>query len=732
MAEEGKQGQEKAKNAPAFDAALDCLCFIAGLCGVNADEKQIRRANIIKAGGMDLPTLVGAARQLGLKARCIDYAAKKDEATLPLPAIIILRNGSHAVLLEQSEGQAVLYDPFCKTTLALTESAFLEQWSGQAVLIAKEKKHTEGAGASFGLRWFAPILLRYKRAFGKVLLFSLLIQGFGLISPLFTQVVINKVLVQHSVGSLHVMVAGMIAICVYEAWISGLRSYMLNHHLSKVDVVVSARLFKKLLALPLPFFERQQVGDIVARLREMETIRGFIVGSAFTTIVDSVFALVYLLIMFFYSGYLTLVVLLTLGCYAVLNLALTPLLRRGLKEKFRLGAENQTFLIEAITGIQTVKTAAAEHYFIKKWDEMLSGYVKRVFANANIDNIGNNTATFIQQVSMICILWIGIRQVIDNQLTVGELIAFQMYATAVVSPVLRLVALWQNLQETKEAVARLGEIVNEQAEPTFDPARTTLATISGEIVLDGVTFRYEKNAKKILHDINLQIKAGSRVGIVGRSGSGKSTLAKMIQRLYLPESGRILIDGIDLAQVEPAWLRRQIGVVLQENYLFHGSIKDNIALAKQDASWEEIESAAAIAGVDRFAAGLSKGYDALVGERGTALSGGQKQRIAIARALLTNPRILVFDEATSSLDNEAEELIRNNLGRMAEGRTVLMVAHRLSTIQDCDSIIVMQDGRIVEQGQHEELLAARGEYYRLYNSQQLATTSNTEKRSGIA
>ncbi len=700
------------------DSALQCLIFVAAFIGVAADERQIRRANIIGKSGMDTATLIRTAQQLGLKARFVDYNRNKAKAVFPLPAIIVLQNGCYVIMLKRDTEKAILYDPYQKKSVVLSNESMLEQWTGKTVLIARRSKFIDKEEKKFGLAWFLPVMMRYKNAFGKVLLLSLVIQALGLLSPLFTQVIINKVLVHHSADTLKLLVTGMIGICIYGAWLNGLRSYLFNHHISKVDVMLSARLFKHVMALPINFFEKYRIGDIVSRLGELDKIRGFIVGSAFTTIIDSAFALIYLVIMFFYSRSLTFITIVTLGCYVLLNLILTPLFRRRLNKKFKLSTENQSFMIETITGIQTVKTMAAEQYFITKWDEMLSRYVKSVFTTANIDNLGNNAAQLIQQLSMIGILWAGVYQVMNNQLTVGELIAFQMYANFVVSPVLRLITLWQKFHETREALDRLGDIVNEQPEPVFNPDRTTLSTIRGEIALDRVTFRYRENSKEILRGLDLKIAAGTCVGIVGRSGSGKSTLTKIIQRLYVPEAGRVLIDGVDLAQVEPAWLRRQVGVVLQENYLFNGTIRDNIAVAEPQASMEEILKVASIAGVDQFVVELPNGYNTIVGERGTALSGGQKQRIAIARSILTDPRILIFDEATSALDYESENIIKNNLGQMAAGRTMIMIAHRLSTIQDCDSIVVMDDGKIVEQGTHEQLLSRRGEYYQLYMLQE--------------
>lgn len=713
-----QQEKEEIQEDVFVDSALQCLLRISQIIGVAADEKQIRRAHIIGKAGMDLATLVRTAKEMGLKAHYVDYSNKKAKASFPLPAIGILENGCYIVILSRNGENTIVFDPYKDHQVSISEEVFIEQWSGKTILIAKRPSFAEEEEAKFGLAWFIPVIMQYKKAFGKILLFSLILQIFGLITPLFTQVIINKVLVHHSLSTLNILVVGVIAICIFEAWITGLRSCMLNHHISKVDVTLSAKIFHHLMALPIKFFEKYKVGEIVSRIRELDNIRGFIVGSAFTVILDSAFSLMYLGIMVMYSGYLTIVTLVALGLYIILNLVLTPLFRRKLKEKSKLDTANQTFMIEAITGIQTVKSLAVEKYFIQKWDEMLSRYIKSVFVTANINNVGNNIATLIQQLSMIGILWVGVNQVMENQLSVGELIAFQMYSSSVVSPVLRLVDIWQRFQQTRVSVNRLGDIMSEKSEPVFDPDRTTLSTIRGEIILDRVTFRYREDTNEILSQINLKIEANTSIGIVGRSGSGKSTLTKIIQRLYVPEAGRILIDGVDMAQVEPAWLRRQIGVVLQETYLFNGSIRDNIALAKLDASMDEIIKVAQIAGVDEFANEMPNGYNTIVGERGATLSGGQKQRIAIARALLIDPRILIFDEATSALDNESENIIKANLGKMAVGRTLIMIAHRLTTIRDCDTIIFMEQGKIIEKGTHAELLALKGAYYDLYMLQE--------------
>jgi subfamily B ATP-binding cassette protein HlyB/CyaB len=456
----------------------------------------------------------------------------------------------------------------------------------------------------------------------------------------------------------------------------------------------------------------------VARVKELDNVRQFITGSGLTVILDTIFAIVYIIAMFTYSNYLSWITLLILPLYIILNVVATPIYRKRLNDKFAAGTENQAFLIEAVTGIHSVKSLAVESHFIQKWEQMLARYTKTSFATANLSNVAGNIGGFIQQVFILAILWFGSYQVMQNKLSVGELIAFQMMSGQVIAPILRLVNMWQNFQQTMVSVDRLGDILNEPAEPAFNASRTTLPAVQGDIVFDRVTFRYRPDMSEALYQLSINIEAGTSIGIVGRSGSGKSTLTKMIQRLYVPESGRILIDGVDLAQVEPAWLRRQIGVVLQDSFLFNGTVRDNIGAARLDAPIEEIITAATNSGAHDFIQGFSDGYDTIVGERGTALSGGQRQRIAIARALLTNPRILIFDEATSALDYESERIIMDNLDTLAVGRTMIMIAHRLSTVRRCDRIIVLERGRVIEQGNHEELLGIRGVYYGLYLQQE--------------
>jgi subfamily B ATP-binding cassette protein HlyB/CyaB len=508
------------------------------------------------------------------------------------------------------------------------------------------------------------------------------------------------------------------AIAIFEALLGGIRSYTMSHTTSRVDVELGSRLFHHLMALPMGYFEARQVGQNVARVHELDTIRNFITGSALTLILDLGFTIVFLLVMWYYSSTLFFVVAATIPCYILLSVFITPILRHRLNEKFKYGAANTAFLTESVTGVQTVKAMAVEPQMQRKWEDQLANYVSASFRSQNLGNVANQIAGLINKLMTLGIIWWGAHLVIGGELTVGELIAFNMLAGRVSGPILKLVQLWQDFQQAGISIERLGDILNTPREPGYNPNRSTLPSIAGDVSFEHVRFRYRHDGPVILDGFNLQVKPGEIIGIVGRSGSGKSTLTKLIQRLYLPESGRVLVDGVDLAMVDTAWLRRNIGVVLQENFLFNQTVRENIALTNPAAPMGQIVAVAKLAGAHEFIVDLPEAYDTMVGEQGSNLSGGQRQRLAIARALLTNPRILIFDEATSALDYESERIIQDNMAEICKGRTVFIIAHRLSTVRICNRIIVMNKGHIVEQGPHDELLQQQGYYAQLHGYQQ--------------
>jgi subfamily B ATP-binding cassette protein HlyB/CyaB len=568
----------------------------------------------------------------------------------------------------------------------------------------------------FDFTWFIPAIVKYRKLLGEVLIASFFIQLFALLTPLFFQVVIDKVLVHKAMTTLHVVAIGMLAIVLFETILGGLRHYLFSHTSSRIDVSLGAQLFRHMMRLPIAYFEARRVGETVARVRELETIRQFLTSSTLTIVIDLFFTVVFLVVMFYYSPILTFVVLGTIPLYLGLSIIATPLFRGRLEEKFNRGAENQAFLVESINGMETVKAMAIEPAMQRKWEEQLAGYVKSSFRASNLSNIAGQIAQFMGKLTTIVILWIGAHLVMSGELSIGQLIAFNMLAGRVNGPIMRIVQLWQEFQQAGISLQRLGDLLNAPTEPSYTN-RTNLPELKGHIQFDNVTFRYQPDRPEILRQLSLDIEAGKTIGIVGRSGSGKSTLAKLVQRLYVPENGRVLIDGVDLAQIDPVWLRRQIGVVLQENLLFNRSVRDNIALADPGLPMEPIVQAAKLAGAHEFILELPEGYDTVVGEHGASLSGGQRQRIAIARALVTNPRILIFDEATSALDYESESIVQKNLARICQGRSVLIIAHRLSTVRNSDCIYVMDKGEIVESGTHQELLKRNGYYANLHKHQ---------------
>lgn len=704
-----------------IDTALVCLVNIAAHFKIPADYNQLARAYIVDKAGVDTVGLLRAAGDLGLKARKFTDMTADHLAKMPHPCICRMTNGTYVLYRgANKDGNPLLLDPAVGKQGFVTRAAFAQAFAGEVILFARRfriEKLTDKV-EKFGFGWFLPVVLKYKSFLVQVFFISLLLQGFGLLTPFFTQTIIDRVLTHRSVSTMDVMLAGMILVALFNQFMVALRTYLFVHTTNKIDVTLSAHLFRKVTELPVKYFDKWQVGDVVSRMSELETIRGFLTGQSLTVVLDVVFAVVYLTVMFIYSSTLSYIVWATIPLYIILNAIIAPVYKKRINERFLLATEQQSFTIEAITGMRTVKTMGVEQTFVERYEEVLSRYLKSALSVLNLANAAGCIGMFLNMAFNLAILWIGAYQVMEHNITVGELIAFQMLAGQVIAPILRLVNMWQSFQQIRVSMARLGDIMNEKSEPAFNPNRTTLPQLKGEVIFDKVNFRYKADGKNVLTDISVRITPGAHVGIVGRSGSGKSTLTKLIQRLYVPESGRVLVDGVDIAQVETAWLRRQIGIVLQENFLFAGTIKENIAIAMPNIGDEAIERAAKLAGVDDFVKDMPQGYDTFVGERGSLLSGGQRQRVAIARALLLDPKILIFDEATSALDTESEQKILQNMGEIAKGRTTITIAHRLSTVRDCDAIMAMDHGRIVEAGTHAQLMAHKGYYYHLYMAQE--------------
>ena len=694
-------------------SGLEALLTLLHLQGVAADRDQIRHRLGTSTPGV--PEILRYARDLGLKARTLRSSWPRLAKT-PLPGIAVLRDGTFMVIAKASDEKVLVQSPQTRRPELMTRDEFARVWDGGLILMARR------AGLSdltrrFDVTWFLGAIGKYRRLLGDVLVASFFLQLFALVSPLFFQVVIDKVLVHRSLTSLDVLMIGLVAISLFETVLGILRTYLFSHTTNRIDVELGARLFRHLLALPMSYFQARRVGDSVARVRELENIRNFLTSSALTLVIDLFFTAVFLAVMFVYSPLLSVVVLGSFPFYIAVSASVTPLFRERLDEKFRRGAENQAFLVESVTGIETLKAMAVEPQMQRRWEEQLAGYVASSFRVLSLGNTASQLVQFVSKIVTASILYFGAKLVIGGALSVGELVAFNILAGRVSAPVLRLAQLWQDFHQARLSIARLGDILNTTAEPSYAAGRAALPAIRGNVSFDHVTFRYRVDGQEILHDISFDVPAGQTVGIVGPSGSGKSTVTKLVQRLYVPQGGRVLIDGMDLVMADPAWLRRQIGVVLQENMLFNRSVRDNIALADPAMPMEQIAAAAELAGAHDFILELAEGYDTIVGERGSTLSGGQRQRIAIARALVTNPRILIFDEATSALDYESERIIQHNMKEIARGRTVLVIAHRLSTVRTADRIFTLERGRLVEDGTHDTLIKTGGRYAALHRLQ---------------
>ena len=695
------------------DPGLTALVMLLRFHGVGADPSQIRHHCGTSVIGVS--EMIRCAKEFGLKAREAKTSWAR-LATTPLPAIAVLRSGDFLVLGKFGQDKIIVQSTRTPRPSLMTKAELEEIWTGRIVLMTRRSGLME-LSRRFDITWFLDAIRKYHRQFSEVLLASFFLQLFALVSPLFFQVVIDKVLVHRSVSTLDVLTIGLVGIATFETILSIIRTYLFSHTTNRIDVELGARLFQHLLALPVSYFQTRRVGDSVARVRELENIRNFLTSSALTLVIDLFFTLVFLGVMLFYSPLLTGVVLAGFPFYIAISAGAAPRFRRLLDEKFKRGAENQAFLVESIGGVETLKAMAIEPQMQRRWEEQLAGYVASSFRVLRLGNTASNSVQYANKLVMAGVLYFGAKLVIAGGLSVGELVAFNMLAGRVTQPVLRLAQIWQDFHQAKISVERLGDILNTTPEPKFNPTRAALPAIRGDVTFDHVSFRYRIDGQEILHDVSFSVSAGQVVGIVGASGSGKSTVAKLIQRLYVPERGRVLIDGVDLAMVDTAWLRRQIGAVLQESVLFNRSIRENIALADPAMSIEQVVEAAKLAGAHDFILELPEGYDTVVGERGASLSGGQRQRIAIARALVTNPRILIFDEATSALDYESERIIQDNMQRIAQGRTVVVIAHRLSTVRRSNRIITIDRGRLVEDGTHDELMRRGGRYASLHRMQ---------------
>jgi ATP-binding cassette subfamily B protein len=706
-----------------LDSALACFKMLAQHWQIPFKREVIRRVLVNQQERNETLSLMHCgtvAEMLGVQAQL---------AMIPAGAIGRLQTPA---IIQWQESFALVYEITADAiVLAIPEIGIVRRQASDViaaipqnaapmghipVLLLQSTRNT--LQQKFGLSWFLPSLLKYRRVLIEVLIASFFVQLFGLANPLITQLIIDKVLVQNSPNTLQVFGVFLIVIAIFEAILTSIRTHLFVDTSNRIDLALGAEIIDHLLRLPLRYFERRPVGELTTRINELENIRQFLTGTALTVVLDAVFSVIYIVVMFIYSWLLALVALATLPLFVALTALVSPIVRRQLRTKAERNAQAQSYLVEVLSGIQTVKAQNIELRSRWQWQERYAKYVSAGFKTVLTQTTASATSNFLNQLSSLLVLWVGAYLVLDGKLSLGQLIAFRIIAGYVTSPLLRLTQLWQNFQETALSLERLSDILDTPPEADeIDRSNIALPTITGNVSYENVSFRFNPSGPLQLNNINLEFTAGEFVGIVGQSGSGKSTLMKLLPRLYPLESGRILIDGYEITKVELYSLRRQVGIVPQDSLLFEGTVQENIALNFPDATAEQIIYAAKVAAAHDFIMSLPNGYNTRVGERGSALSGGQRQRIAIARTVLQNPRLLILDEATSALDYDSERQVCLNLAEAFKGRTVFFITHRLTTIRNADRILMMDQGSVVEEGTHTDLMALRGRYYCLYQQQ---------------
>lgn len=660
-----------------------------------------------------LADLLPAITRLQLKGSLRQCRADR-LARQPLPAIAQDRQGRFFIIAQVRDGQCLVHDPLTSISQRLDAEQLAASWTGQLLRI---EAPGNGGPSRFDFTWFIPVLVKYRKPLGQTLLVSLFLQLFALVTPLFFQVVMDKVLIHRAFTTLDVLAAALLLLLAFESLLSGLRNYFFAHTACRIDVELGAQLFKHLIELPLSYFAARRVGDSVARVRELENIRGFLTDNSVILLLDVLFSVVFVALMWRYSPWLTAVVLASVPVYLLVSLVMTPILRARLDISVGRQAQQQAFLVETLRGIDTVKALALEPQTIRQWDQHLAASAAAGFRTQNSSVLTAEAIGFISKLLAVITLYVGARLVIDGQMTAGQFIAFNMLSGRVTQPLQRLAQLWVSFQQTGLAMQRLADILDTRPERAA-AAQPGTPALNGQVRFDNVHFTYPNASAAVLQGLDLHIRPGEVVGIVGPSGSGKSTLAKLLQRLYVPQAGRVLFDEQDVSQLNLQSLREQIGVVEQESLLFNLSIRANIALADPGSPLDDVIAAAKTAGAHAFILEQAQGYDTLVDEHGASLSGGQRQRLAIARALLRDPRLLIFDEATSALDYESERVIQQNMQAISADRTMIIIAHRLQAVRHADRIVVLDKGRVVEEGCHDLLVGVEEGYYRgLWESQ---------------
>ncbi len=702
--------------------ALYCLEFVAARRGVDLSVEQLKHAHAVDGTALPVSAVLRIAQQAGFRAK----AAKIEWRTLldlgeAFPAMVQLANGNWVVVAGAKGGVdecVSVIDPLAERRdepLLINEEQFCANWHGDVLLI-KQDQSQGTSEKKFGFRWFIPELLRERRLFIDVAIVATVLYGLGLVVPIFFQLVIDKVLVHESFTTLYVLAVGAIAALTFDAIFNFLRRYLMLYVTSKVDIRVATKTFAHLLGLPVTFFEHISAGVLVKHMQQAGRIREFLTGRLFLTFLDALSLLVFIPVLAMYSVKLTGLVLAFTVLSGLIVIVLLGPFRRRLADLYQAEGTRQALLVETVHGMRTVKSLAMEPLQRRVWDDSCAQSVSMRFKVERISAWAQSVTGFLEKLMTLGIIVLGALDVFSGEMTIGALVAFNMLAGRVSAPLVQMVTMVHEYQEVALAVRMLGEVMNQA--PERDVLRSGLRPeIKGAVEFESVSFRYVPEGAATLEDVSFSIAPDRVFGIVGRSGSGKTTLTRLMSGLYPVQQGVVRIDGYDLREIDLVHLRQNIGVVLQDSFLFRGTIRDNIARVKRDATFAEVVQAAQLAGADDFIQLLPRGYDTLLEEGASNLSGGQKQRLAIARALIVNPRILILDEATSALDAESETIIRRNLRRIAAGRTVIIVSHRLSMLAEADSILVIEGGRVVDVDRHDKLIAKCSIYRHLWNQQ---------------
>jgi subfamily B ATP-binding cassette protein HlyB/CyaB len=711
------------KAVPYQHSAIQCLTAIAQHHGIQVNPERIIHEYALADEEPTPSMLLSIAAEIGLKAKFdkLSWDALFAQGGV-FPIFARLKDGNSVIIVGaraegEQGGKIAVLDPLADLAAVVLadREQFCSRWDGEVVFLKRQHLVTD-PNQPFGLRWFIPEILKQKVAFRDIAIAALVMHLLALASPIFFQLVIDKVLVHQSASTLWVLAVGIVVALIFDAVFGFLRQYMTLAATNKIDMRLTRRTFGHLLSLPIDYFETTTAGVVVRHMQQLERIRQFLTGRLFFTALDTTALLIFLPILFSYSIKLASITLIFAIIIGGIVAGLVPTFQRRLNALYSAEGKRQAMLVETIHGMRTVKALAIEPTQRREWDQLSAKAITMHFRVGQVSITGNAITDFLGKLLPVTIIVIGAQDVFTQTLSVGALIAFQMISGRVIGPLIQIVGLVNEYQETALSVRMLGEVMNRPPEGRVG-AGGLRPQLEGEITFEDVTFRYPGATTTALDRARFTIPAGAVVGIVGRSGSGKTTLTKLIQGLYPVQEGIIRFDGTDAREIDLSHLRRQTGVVLQENFLFRGTVRENISVTKPDASFEEIVEAAEVAGADEFIERLPQGYDTLLEENAANLSGGQKQRLSIARSLLSQPRILILDEAASALDPESESIFIRNLSRIAVGRTVVMISHRLSTLVNAHTILVMQQGRLIDSGRHEELLGRCATYQQLWNQQ---------------